>query len=228
MSNILEFAPDELDGSIASRFEKVVRYDPRRLAVKSSRYAWSYAALNDRANRLAQAILAERGGEQEPVAVLCEHEAPMIAAILGVMKSGKFLVALDDSFPITSLAAILDDLQPTLIISDEANLRLAQDLAYRRCKLMSFNPDGDETGSTNPKLDLSGAMTYGISYTSGSMGRPKGVQRIQSQELQRAWLENRLFNIGPTDHQSVLTSFSFITASANTLRARKRRYAVHV
>jgi acyl-coenzyme A synthetase/AMP-(fatty) acid ligase len=143
----------------------------------------------------------------------------MIAAILGVMKSGKFFVALDASFPILNLGAILDDLQPTLIISDEANLDLAQDLAHGRCNLMSFKPQGDEASSTNPTLELSGAMTYGIFYTSGSTGRPKGVQRNQSQEVQRAWLENRLFDIGPTDHQSVLTSFSFITASADMLRA---------
>ena len=122
-SSSLEFVPGEVDGSIASRFEKVVRYNPEQLAVKSSHYAWTYATLNHKANQLAQAILAERGEEPEPVALLCEHEAPMIAAILGVMKSGKFFVALDASFPILNLRAILDDLQPTLIICDEANLR---------------------------------------------------------------------------------------------------------
>ena len=218
-SGVLEFEPGEVEGSIASRFEKVVRYNPEQLAVKSSRYAWTYATLNHQANQLAQSILAERGEAPEPVAVFCEHEAPMIAAILGVMKSSKFFVALDASFPITSLRAILDDLQPTLIISDQANIDLAQDLATGRCNVMAFKPQGDEASSTNPTLELSGAMTYGIFYTSGSTGQPKGVQRNQSQEVQRAWLENRLFDIGPTDHQSVLTSFSFITASADMLRA---------
>ncbi len=82
-SSVLEFEPGEVDGSIASRFEKVVRYNPEQLAVKSSRYAWTYATLNHKANQMAQAILAERGEAPEPVAVLCEHEAPMIAACWG-------------------------------------------------------------------------------------------------------------------------------------------------
>jgi acyl-CoA synthetase (AMP-forming)/AMP-acid ligase II len=169
-SNVLEFDPDEVDGSIANRFEKVMRYDSEQLAVKSSRYAWSYTKLNNKANRLAEAILAELGGEQEPVALLFEHEAPIIAAILGVMKSGKFFVAMDASFPTTSLQSILDDLQPALIISDQANRRLAKDLASGRCKVLAFNSQGDDAGSTNPTLNLSGAMTYGIFYTSGSTG----------------------------------------------------------
>lgn len=82
---------------------------PYRLAVKTRSHQLTYAALNKVANRVARALLAQRGEGEESIALLLEHDALMIAAILGVLKSGKVYVTLYPSFPYARKSYILDD-----------------------------------------------------------------------------------------------------------------------
>ena len=58
----------EVEQSVPQRFEAQVSRYPDRLAVKTREHAWTYARLNQEANRLAHAILAQCGGGEEPIA----------------------------------------------------------------------------------------------------------------------------------------------------------------
>src|SRR5688572_18261716 len=68
------FREEELERSIASRFEMIVSKYPNRMAVKSSNRSLTYMALNEEANRIAMAILADQGQSLEPVAVYLDHD----------------------------------------------------------------------------------------------------------------------------------------------------------
>ena len=124
-----EFTEDEIEQSIASRFEQQVTRHPHRLAVVNGDSSLTYDNLNRQANRVAQAILAQRGEGQEPVALLFDHSALGIAAILGVLKAGKMFVPIDPSFPSTRIAYMLGDSQAGLIVTNEQNFSLADELA---------------------------------------------------------------------------------------------------
>ena len=87
-----EFTKEAVEQSIPNRFEEQVGRYPNRLAVKSEHQELTYDQLNRAANQLAHIILAERGEGPEPVAVLFEHGAQMVVALLGVLKAGKFCV----------------------------------------------------------------------------------------------------------------------------------------
>src|SRR5919107_5139715 len=97
-NDFIRFEKEETEQSIPQRFEQQVSRYPGRLAVKTRNHQLSYAALNKAANRVARALLAQRGEGTESIAMLLEHDASMIAAILGVLKVGKVYVALDPSF----------------------------------------------------------------------------------------------------------------------------------
>src|SRR6266545_6124232 len=64
----VEFAKEEVEQSIPDRFEKIVRMYPNHVAVKANGEEITYDALNRCANRLARAVIAQRGNGQEPVA----------------------------------------------------------------------------------------------------------------------------------------------------------------
>src|SRR5205807_305911 len=105
----LEFRKEKIEQSIPERFEQQVRRYPDRLAAKTRSEEIRYEALNAAANRVARAILEQRGEGSEPIALLLNLGPSLFAAVLGVLKAGKFYVPLNPSFPAARLAYILEE-----------------------------------------------------------------------------------------------------------------------
>ena len=116
------FEHDAIEQSIGARFERQVEEHAGCLAVRTRAHRLTYADLNGEANRIAAAILGARGVGPEPVALLFEQGAPLIAAILAVLKTGKAYVALDPTFPSARLVSMLDEAGAELLLADEASL----------------------------------------------------------------------------------------------------------
>jgi non-ribosomal peptide synthetase component F len=114
----IDLSRRDRENSIPGRFEKIVRLLPERLAVKEVDRSLTYDQLNRAANRIARTIRAERGDVCEPIALLFERPIDMIPAIIGVLKAGRFYVALDSASPILRTNAILEDAQVRLILSN--------------------------------------------------------------------------------------------------------------
>src|SRR5215472_10030834 len=124
-NSLNEFRKDEIDQSIPNRYEKIVRLNPSRLAVKTGNFTLSHFELNQLANRVARTILSVGGEGQEPVALLLDHDAPLIATILGTLKAGKICVPLDPSYPRDRLAHILENCQAHLLVTENKNFTTA-------------------------------------------------------------------------------------------------------
>src|SRR5262249_58523347 len=90
---------------------------------------FSKNAENKTANRIARAIIAQRGIDPEPVVILMEAGAAAIAAILGVLKSNKFYVLLKPSQPRARNDYILQDLQAGIIITNHYRPSLSRPMA---------------------------------------------------------------------------------------------------
>src|SRR5262249_41570610 len=135
---------EEIEQSIPDRFEKIARLYPRRLAVKSKERSFTYEELNRAANRIAHCIVAKRGLGSEPIALLFEHGAEVIAALLAALKAGKFYVALDPSIPRERIGYILDDSQAGLIITNNRNSELARQLTKNTAALINIEFDGND------------------------------------------------------------------------------------
>lgn len=113
------FDKAEIDQSIPGKFERQVEKYPDRLAVKSGDCALTYAALNRAANCIAHALLARCREAPEPIGILLTPGIAPVVAILGILKAGKFYVPLDPGFPQESLAAIVGDAGPRIILTDD-------------------------------------------------------------------------------------------------------------
>ena len=171
----VEFPKEDVELSIPARFEKIVARYGDRTAVKSGNQALTYQDLNQAANRLAHAIVAQRGKVQEPIALLMEHDIPLFVAIIGVLKAGKICLVLDPSFPKDRNIFLLQDSQASLLIADGENLSLAGELALDSCGLVNIDQLGSAISSENPGLAVAPQDFAFLIYTSGSTGRPKGV-----------------------------------------------------
>ena len=184
----LAFDLAEVELGIPVRFEKAAAYYADRLAVETATYRWTYAHLNQRANHIAHILQAQPPSEPAPVAVLMDHDAPLIAATMGTLKAGLFYSVLDPDQPAARLRFLLEDLAAPWLLTDTAHLAQAESLAGPGCHVLPV--DRDDTPSIvaeNLNLPISPDAYMAVLYTSGSTGLPKGVIRRQREALHRAW-----------------------------------------
>ena len=143
---------------------------PNAPAARFGETVLTYAALDHRANQIAQA-LAARTSPGDRVAVMLERTSDMLAVLLGAWKAGLAYVPLDPSHPPARLQHILADADVTLMITDGTGPAL-------EAPLFDIQQDAGDIAHAAPtppavRDDLH-ATAYVI-YTSGSTGLPKGV-----------------------------------------------------
>ena len=97
--SFVEFRKEEIQQSIPSRFAQQVRRFPHHIAVQTRAAQITYEELDRFSNRIAHVVLEKCGAKTAPIALLFEPGPSMVAAILGVLKSGRFFLPLDPASP---------------------------------------------------------------------------------------------------------------------------------
>ncbi|MGA2592838.1 MAG: amino acid adenylation domain-containing protein [Bryobacteraceae bacterium] len=205
-----QFPRSGVEQSIPARFEQQARMYPDRIAIEDSGTALTYRDLNRLANRIARAVLAVRGAGPEPVALLLGNGVPVVAAMLGVLKAGKFYVALDASQPMARMAAILAETQPALLIADYPRMEQAE--ALSAVPLVNFDTLEPGLSVENPSLTISPAALAFVVFTSGSTGKPKGVMHDHRYVLHLTMVYTNSGRISAADRLALLYPPSFAGA----------------
>src|SRR5262245_62159221 len=156
-----EIASDDIETSVPARFDKMVARQPDRLAVKSNDGELTYRELDESSNRLACAILRQRGPAAEPVGVLAQQGVTAVVATLAVLKSGKFYIPLDPQHPTGRLTFMLDDTEASLIVTDRDHLAIAEELARGRTPILSAD-DGEAFPEQCPDQTITPEALAGI------------------------------------------------------------------
>ena len=173
-------APD-FDVSLVAAFERVAATFPSRVAIGSDVWEPTYRGLNEKANRLAHRLIACGVASGDRVAILMSHDAPMVAAVLGILKAGSIVVALDPSDPVFRLKMLVEDAEPSVIVTDVQNRNLAAELGHPGCKILNFESETATGPVQNPSIEIRPEQTAFLTYTSGTTGRPKGVMQTHRQ-----------------------------------------------
>jgi amino acid adenylation domain-containing protein len=200
-----EFEKQDIEQSIIERFEQQANKYPNRVAVRTENYKLTYCMLNNLANRIAYTILEQCGEGLEPIALLFELDAPLIAAILGVMKAGKYYVPLDQTYPNERLRYMLEDSKASLLVTNTKNLSVARPLTKHVCQLLEMNFLDDNISQENPCIPLSPETICYIVYTSGSTGKPKGVMQNHRNVLHKIMTYTNYIHICAEDRLTLLT-----------------------
>jgi amino acid adenylation domain-containing protein len=175
----------DFDESLVTAFERVAVTFPSRIAVSSDAWESTYRELNETANRLAHRLIACGFGLGDRAAILMSHDASMVAAVLGILKAGQIVVALDPGEPVARLKTLVEDAEPSIIVTDVQNEKLAAEFAHSGCQILNFESENTFGPVENPAIEIPPAQTAFLTYTSGTTGRPKGVMQTHRQ-LRRA------------------------------------------
>jgi amino acid adenylation domain-containing protein len=209
--NFVEFPIDEVEGSIADRFEKIVRMYADRPALKMGDQTLSYAELNAAANRIARAVLSTTSPDTRCVALLFEQGMALMAAMIGVLKAGKFFITLDPAAPHSRSASILQNAGAGIVVTDQRHRWLATEIGAAEPLIID---DVECAFSTdNLSLPIAPEATAFVAFTSGSTGQPKGVVWTHRMLLHHEMLSINISHICDADRVTLL---SFNTASTLT------------
>ena len=192
--------------SIPDRFRQVVSCHADRIAVSTSGGQWTYAELDERSTGLACVILDHLGAGDGVVALLFEHAAPLVAAILGVLKAGRIYLALDSSDSATSSQAMLVDAQTRLLVTDPPNAALARSLVGDSLKVLVVADEGAYHSASSPFVDIAPDAGAWLMYTSGSTGAPKGVWQSHRAVVHHVDVYHDLIRLTRDDRLSLITS----------------------
>jgi amino acid adenylation domain-containing protein len=209
----------DLEETIVQRFETIAAMHRDRLAVKMGDRALTYQELNRAANRIAWAVLDKLGSGNEPVALFFEHGIDVIVALLGVIKSGKFYVALDPSFPEERSRDILQDSGTKLIVTNGRHAPLAKAIAAGGAETLDIlDIDGIDPNFSGDKPDvlITLADFAQMTYTSGSTGKPKGIAKRHGTVVAGQGLKTREVPVSAMDRWSLLHSV-VVAAAGNAL-----------
>ena len=187
---------------------------PEAIAVQCGESQLSYRQLEALSNQYARHLQQLGVGAGCRVALLLPRSCELVAAILGVLKTGAAYVPLDPQYPQERLSLIFDDCAASLLITRSAFSAGLPGNAPRIWALDSAEPltELDDTPVDLP--DDPDAVIYLI-YTSGSTGRPKGCINFHRGALNLyQWFSDE-FSMGPHTRFVLFTSIGFDLTQKN-------------
>ena len=169
--------------NLAHNLEASAFFFPDRPAVRQAGSEWTYAQLNDQANRIATGLIKMGVKPGEHIGLCAPNSADWIIFYFGVLKAGAVAVTLSGVLTGDELARLVNHSKPRLIFAAETKLGDLEQLKHPGGLEKVICPGGDldfqhllEMGSGSFKaLDRDRTDTAAILYTGGTTGMPKGV-----------------------------------------------------
>ncbi|HEV3430544.1 MAG TPA: amino acid adenylation domain-containing protein, partial [Paraburkholderia sp.] len=160
-------------GSLAGSLVEQARRSPDAVALRCEAQLLTYAELERWSGALAAQLVA-RGVRAETRVGLCvERGVGMIAALIGVIRSGGAFVPLDPEYPQARLEQMIEDAGITRVVADARSAQRLADV-LRGCEVVDVEVARDFSGAA-PSVTFHPEQLAYVLYTSGSTGRPKGV-----------------------------------------------------
>ena len=206
---------------------------PNKLAVIHDNQRVTYEQLNTKANILTENLIAKGITKGDRVVLLMENSVDYIIAYYATLKAGAVIAPLNPGLKPDGLQYLLNDLEPSAIITNFKAERLlkATDLNAVYLKLIiiqdpkqkwentNFRVQSFEESTTNPNSSrnpknptnpITPDDLSSIIYTSGSSGEPKGVMLSHSNIVSNTNAICQYLHITNSDVQMVVLPFFYV------------------
>ncbi len=137
---------------------------------------FTYAELNERANKLAHYLISHNVKNGDLVGVCLERSLDMLVATLGILKTGACYIPLDPEYPQDRIQYMLENSASKVVVTQSAvQKRIQFPESVESVCIDQSAKDIAEQSSANPNVETQKDDLAYIIYTSGSTGKPKGV-----------------------------------------------------
>ena len=161
---------------VTKLFEEQVRLHPDKCAVASSKERFTYARLNERANKIAHSLI-EKGVQRETiVGVVLERCCDFYAVRQGILKSGGAFAVASPDYPDDRIQFIFEDAGVPFVITTKEIAEERKELFEKLpCTVVLLEELLANPNTANPDTEIGEHDLCYCIYTSGSTGKPKGV-----------------------------------------------------
>ena len=184
--------PERLNCAVELLDRHVAQGRGDRLCIQAEGVRWTYAELQEQANRVANVLTGPLGLVTGNRVLLCAPNNPMMVACwFGVIKAGGIAVAAMPLLRAKELSAIVDIAQIGHALCDEAlrsEMQGAQGKSARLQKVLFFNGQGAAADALEPLMQAASASftavdtaatdTCLLGFTSGTTGVPKATMHF--------------------------------------------------
>jgi amino acid adenylation domain-containing protein len=198
----------EVPGTVLDLFMAQVAAGPERVALIDGSEKVTYRELERRAAAIAHLLGPTSGRGKAPIAILIPPSTDLIAAILGVLKSGVPYLPIDPTSPADRIRNVLEDSGASSVVTTLGQLDSLPSGTWQPVVVDSAAARAvTESAADLPPISP-GSLAY-IIYTSGSSGRPKGVAVQHVGVRQLAESTRQLLNVSDQDVWTLFHSSAF-------------------
>lgn len=161
---------------------------PQQFAVEDSRLRWTYSELDYLSDRLARRLRSAGVNSGDVVAVLGDRSAPLVWALLGILKAGAAFSILDPQFPATRLEGCLSAARAVGLVhitgAGESDTRAAITFDSPKLRVRVCLPRDPQSirhwldraaGGDDSLPDVEVDDAACVAFTSGTTGAPKAI-----------------------------------------------------
>jgi long-chain acyl-CoA synthetase len=218
---------------VHSLLEASAALHPQKIAFIQDQERASYAQVNAMANRVADFLLAQGVTPGDRVVLLLENSLHYVVSYYGALKAGGVAVPLNCEVKADSLAGILEQLQPRVVISSHKSEALLREVdpdrlqiplmmlkdprqSWRssRCRVVAWEELLREGAAANPGLPIDSQGLASIIYTSGSTGKPKGVMLTHGNIVANTRSIVQYLSLSENDIQMVVLPFFYVMGNS--------------
>ena len=179
--------------TLAESIAAHARTQPHKIGVRDSRRALSYAEWNDRASRLANALLELGLVKGDRVALLAFNTIEWLEIYVALARAGLVAVPINFRLVGPEIAYIVQHSEAlAFIVQDDLRAvveGVRAELPIGAARFIHFGTDTVPAGwkgyeslianasATAPAIDVRPEDLFALMYTSGTTGRPKGAMR---------------------------------------------------
>jgi amino acid adenylation domain-containing protein len=173
------------DKCLNELFEDQVKLTPDAIAVKLyqnsksvadvDKFTWTYAEVNNKANKLARYLQSLGVGPEVLVGICIERSVELVVGILAILKSSGAYVPIDAKYPKQRISFILKDAAVSVLLTQE---KLVGQLPQNNAKIVCLDTGWSAIAKNSCESVVCEATPDNLAYviyTSGSKGTPKGA-----------------------------------------------------